>query len=830
MVSTTIPRDGKGRRSLHYMEYVLSLASAKIGARACAARLTTPLVRLCLSAVPLKISVPTGSWNTLHSDGRRGCSLPRALALLACGGKNASTNPNQLRCGVCRHRVSLSCAWIVACLAVTCAQCHAFTSSFDGASRLTQLVLAYRDRSITDDRFLDLLRDTAVAIQTANAAESGALARAALDLCATEFDRQTAYLVARALMRSDGHAADAFAALVRAELLEAIVRERANFFAAKDLQPSADRWKELLDTVKAAASVVGYTDEQDLLIDHTLLVILLRAQLDSCRDGDARFACYGFIAEASLFLPERSSLLRLLLNSGDDSLLSGRSIGGFTDVSERIIESNRKWVFLLWVQQYQNNYEQACRIQDNSKREAALRQVVEDAVQRLNATEVLLKQVREDQARLHQVQVAQAAQIEGLQAATNRLAIETRRELVVLPEVAHSGTDADQDGIDDGYESQLLVTFAPIFRLHDPSVHLPTPRVGVPMDASAFLAKANSTPPLTIDDLRQERDNWRWQPGWGAIASPDERRRYSGDPGFYGRVWKFFDGTVNGEPKTIYSVQYYLFISFNSRGANNHVEKAMGLVQGDIDRDSGSHDGDWICVDLGVDVSAPGAPYIHHAVLHNHGRQHFLYPQALEIIPRGSSRHPVVYLEDRCNEPWPNRGSRNEGWPTPGGFATTGRFIVHVGNVKVMDENEVCGEHWGYGIEYDPARNAERVRNLGERSKRGDVLVVDGSDDVRQLMTFEGGYGSFVFPGNVNVSVAGGVWDESLDLGKEMHGGTPMGPPFQPKMWHREFNRDGREYPFAAGSNPFNPVLSFVVTHTVEGGAALNTALFERDE
>lgn len=130
--------------------------------------------------------------------------------------------------------------------------------------------------------------------------------------------------------------------------------------------------------------------------------------------------------------------------------------------------------------------------------------------------------------------------------------------------------------------------------------------------------------------------------------------------GIYGRVEPI--GT------TLYAVQYYMAFGYNNTTAPP--------LCGDVE--PGTHEGDWICADFTVDVADINAPRIVQAIYHNHGRQVFVESSG---ALRFEGTHPVMYLEQGCNEPWPFAGeegftgagpppciSTNKIWnPTDGG-------------------------------------------------------------------------------------------------------------------------------------------------------------------
>lgn len=370
--------------------------------------------------------------------------------------------------------------------------------------------------------------------------------------------------------------------------------------------------------------------------------------------------------------------------------------------------------------------------------------------------------------------------------------------------------DRDGDCISDDYEHYLLQQFAPVFYTDDAYTG-PTQYVGIPVEASWFMAHANLTTdnntvvlarPTTSEALNYLRSiealpdavgshlrlpfmpngNPRW--GYSDVGQPRSWPiAISNGDGVYGHVWRPFPGQY----PNILSVQYYMLLTWNQPdncGTSN-----------------GEHDGDIISVDYGVDVSDAANPKIVHAIYHNHGRQILCTRDAL----RFESGHPVVYMEQQDNEVWPNpHGSIGyAGWPDSDGYAINWVFEFGYDCGDIDPLAQLCGfsggeeaavrGHSGLGLRYQ----SFNVPNLGEAycahpncPGSPTVFYPLADADAELFLRYAGKWG--------------------------ITGDPPDGPAFQSngrKMWRREFGIIGLCYdspraPYAVGNpDPIYPDL-----------------------
>ncbi len=347
--------------------------------------------------------------------------------------------------------------------------------------------------------------------------------------------------------------------------------------------------------------------------------------------------------------------------------------------------------------------------------------------------------------------------------------------------VAQPLEDNDQDGIRDAEESRLLSLYAPLFIL---DTMRSEPREGVavpstvaraiqhcvfrrscepdPCDSSfasvdAALAWISSLGDYGASaNMRHVTGDYRW--GWsdlpgGSTSWPDA---IANNNGLYARAWRPWRGTGESYADVI-SLQYFIYLTWNETS-----------ISGEI----GNHEGDWICADIAIDPRAnPLYPTILHAVVHNHGRQHFLEPRAIEF----REGHPVFYLENGVHELWPNAGEGSaswsgDSWPQRDGFATNYNFD-HEGTPELASEAEVCRDHLGEGNEWRTWQAP--IKNIGGY----DPIVGDGELDPWAARSLCGAEGLFILKFK-------GRWG---DRHGPVLGEPPKGPPFEGggKMWSR---------------------------------------------
>lgn len=351
-------------------------------------------------------------------------------------------------------------------------------------------------------------------------------------------------------------------------------------------------------------------------------------------------------------------------------------------------------------------------------------------------------------------------------------------------------SDLDGDGIPDAFESELLEQFAPVVYA-DQLYSGPTDRVPVPCDPSWFLKHVDATafgttylnsptPSQLLAFVRNNRDfapnillpfhdqGNRW--GFSQVdpLSWDEgvKRHY----GVFGRVWRPWSDYPN-----LYSVQYFMMFT-----ANAPVFRFYNV---------GEHDGDWLCLDYCVDTGWPGAaPFIRHAVYHNHGKQILLTRESLQF----EAGHPIAYLEPQVQEPWPNPSDNSgyDSWPDSNGFAKNWLWQLSLFPPE-PNEEMTTARHSGRGHRYA----LSGIRNLGERYEKNksdptaqDVFLPVAQDiETAIALEYPGGWGA--------------------------EGDQPSGPAFNNKQWRREFTYSSvGDYPstacpLSAGEDPIRPNL-----------------------
>lgn len=355
--------------------------------------------------------------------------------------------------------------------------------------------------------------------------------------------------------------------------------------------------------------------------------------------------------------------------------------------------------------------------------------------------------------------------------------------------------DRDCDGIPDSFEQQLLDTFAPVIVSDQGCPGVWQSRVPVPVEPSWFLRNGfligdtgqvaqpgnipiraiYSTSPTLSQAIKICKTpayqallpsfNIGFNDGrspWGYSSSAGDscswQSAVANRSGVFGRVWRPWP-----QCPSLYSVQYYMLLSANRL----------------ITTDAGYHDGDWLCLDFGVDAAAPGGPQIIHGIYHNHGKQILLTPNAIEI----ANGHPVAYLEPGANEPWPNASTNAgyESWPLLDGFAKN--WLWQGGPFGIGNEEDVTTRHAGSGCRYLVSTPDRPVRNLGERG----LPITQGGEEEFVL----------IYPGKWGVEAGGTVFGRD-------DARNPEGPAFQRKLWDREFTFSGSGDFTAANAAPFS--------------------------
>lgn len=338
--------------------------------------------------------------------------------------------------------------------------------------------------------------------------------------------------------------------------------------------------------------------------------------------------------------------------------------------------------------------------------------------------------------------------------------------------------DLDNDNIDDSLEASLIARYAPILYQHENFPDNDRDDFPIPSSMARMLRHSqirNGSGNVILDRgslqsaltlVRQQQSSTfntrttsvRWWWGYSDLPEWDRSWRSASllNEGIFARVWRPYDGVAS-----YYSVQYYVYFTHSDTDYTN-------LGAGGFADDAGSHEGDWICLDLGVEIPASGMPQLVHAIMHNHGRQHFVTTEALEL----EGGRPVVYLESQVHELWPNAGSdRSSGWPRRTGFATNRNFDVQPLDIDPTgwwfegDEQDVCRRHEGLGVRWDSGRG--NIPNLGELTDNVPRPVDSGEAEF--VLRYRGRYG-----------------DASLNDYAE----SPKGPPYNAKMWKREWNKN----------------------------------------
>lgn len=279
----------------------------------------------------------------------------------------------------------------------------------------------------------------------------------------------------------------------------------------------------------------------------------------------------------------------------------------------------------------------------------------------------------------------------------------------------------DMDGIDDAYEQHLLNVHAPIlytdrfWPAFDENIGIP---VGVDWLLRHSWIRTNAGDVLMqFPTVEAALALMQALPDKGESLRIDNRFRGGLDPaeprtwehaeataeGTYGRVWRPWPVAY----PHLYSIQYYFFHTWNETAYSGG---------------EGNHEGDWGCIDLTVDARANAdRPPIIHAIYHNHGRQFFVTPEALQI----EDGRPVLYTEEGTNEAWTNIGDRGKfGWPTTDGWATNAdlddacsvlpwykEILCFFGDVN---EYKIVRRHRGAGHRLDWLAGDGSVKNVGD--------------------------------------------------------------------------------------------------------------------
>jgi hypothetical protein len=372
--------------------------------------------------------------------------------------------------------------------------------------------------------------------------------------------------------------------------------------------------------------------------------------------------------------------------------------------------------------------------------------------------------------------------------------------------------DCDHDGIPDSLEAQILSTFAPAWRPDDPNDRLPpiplswyishcsletwyhpnrdsdyngTDDPGIPTrstgDTNLTLA---SIIPMITNALpahyfyRLKSKSWDFLDG----KDPADVRTWSvardKQDCLYGRVTR-----LDGAATNYYIAQYYMFFLWNDVDSDRNP----------IGCPIGNHEGDIVCVEFEVTHNSPFDHRLERAIYHEHGRQVFIDdPSVLDY----SAGHPVVYLEKENHEALPWRGYcgfvPEESVPRCVGinryFYSKDVSIFDIPVAGECDDVPTVRFHNGSGVE----TLITSVINLGERGSPGPSL------DAQFVHAFKGLYG--------NLGTA--CCDDPFGEPSCENVDSPRGPPYQGKMWDREWhgpNAQGEEDKGPVDRNYRNP-------------------------
>lgn len=360
--------------------------------------------------------------------------------------------------------------------------------------------------------------------------------------------------------------------------------------------------------------------------------------------------------------------------------------------------------------------------------------------------------------------------------------------------------DLDGDGVVDKYEQYLLDLYAPVLYTHE--VYVPfQERVGIPVGADWLVRHSKvwfddvviaEYPSLyqaiamcqVLDSSRMRLENVQLWGGDGAEPRTWDHATWTAE-GSYGRVWRPWPD----EYPFLHSVQYMLYLTWNETSFSG---------------DEGNHEGDWTMLDLTVDTEANMMrPPVIHAIVHNHGRQLFVDPEAL--LSEGG--RPQVFSEKGTNEWWGNPGLMGKsGWPRVNGWATNADFDTACDELDWFEwfgcvlgdvsEEKVSREHSGAGYRMDFSVSGRAVPNIGDNG-----------------VSLCGPEGTFI-------QLYAGKWGR-LTGGTFSEGDPPTSPVYNKKMGQREW-LDGENPPQPVGpwsalGSPWQSDLPKFIAYTLPG-------------
>jgi hypothetical protein len=354
--------------------------------------------------------------------------------------------------------------------------------------------------------------------------------------------------------------------------------------------------------------------------------------------------------------------------------------------------------------------------------------------------------------------------------------------------------DRDGNGVDDAMEDVILQTFAPIYRTDEvggreiPPVpvdwyvrHCMITRwtgsySGVSGPAEELFPRIAESSTLTLDYFNtvlaasgEVGNNTANQPypGFWRLRFKDSSCHWGCDRTWalaqqqqdvlYGRVHRFGFGANQ------YVVHYYLFFPWNDVDA----DRFLGCP-------AGNHEGDISCVEYLVEFNSAGDHRILQGIYHDHGRQVFAEPGALQMI----AGRPVVFPENETHEnmPWPYYCGIVQG-STPSGIATIKLLESHdipVFGVPIAGECDAAPAvrvHNGSTF----TLQVSTVKNLHEKSAPADMHSAESLFVAR----YAGLYGYFA-EDSCDIATFPVIIDDFT---------APDGPTFQDKMWSRIYRR-----------------------------------------
>lgn len=295
--------------------------------------------------------------------------------------------------------------------------------------------------------------------------------------------------------------------------------------------------------------------------------------------------------------------------------------------------------------------------------------------------------------------------------------------------------DFDRDGIPDRVEQDLLERFGPVLYHHDDGQMPPLPIWWVA--AQGHLREYQGNTRLRVHEAgrwqpdritgdnefrirlgepndRAQRGKDRWSRRGMDIEWPHIRNQ--SHPIHSAEKMRFFYGRVcpNEDGRGGIGVMYFLYRAWNETTFPNNLGGC------------GIHEGDWMSVDLDVRLDAMNtqSARIDRMIVHNHGRQIFVEPRAIQY----EQQRPVLYIEKGTNEPFhfaSDTGLHDGNPDIPQGTSTNEIF-----RRRGVLGRQVGGEHGEWpAIRAHSCRHhrlvAENIINVGEGS---DAFNPDHSD------------------------------------------------------------------------------------------------------